>query len=766
MRIYIATLLFLLPYLAAAQSSCPVIPAPTSYVKKEGTFNFYRKIAIVEGPFWLTGDAAAKSYCTYFKDFLGLQLAVINAYRDGIFENGINLKKVKEPALGDEGYRLEVKPNAVIIKANTDTGFFYALQTFVQLMPVENFFKSNAKSIIPIQCCEILDIPRFKYRGMHLDVSRHFFPVAFIKNYIELLSMHKMNTFHWHLTDDQGWRIEIKKYPKLTEVGSRRKESMTGFYDDHQFDGKAYGGYYTQDEIKEVIAFAAARNVTVIPEIEMPGHALAALSAYPEFSCNGGPFEAATQWGVFDDVFCPTEETFNFLENILAEVTSLFPSRYIHIGGDECPKTRWKLCPKCQQRIKTEGLKDEHELQSYFIKRIEKFVSSKGKKIIGWDEILEGGLAPSATVMSWRGTEGGIAAARMGHDVIMTPGSHCYFDHYQSEPANEPVAIGGYTTLQKVYQYDPVPADSLTAEQQKFILGAQGNVWTEYIDSAKHVEYMAYPRAIALAEVLWSKKENRSYDNFSKRLLNHLGRLNKMGVNYSKSFLDVNAETSVDTNARKINVTLAKSITGGEIHYTTDGTVPGKKTPTYAMPLTVNTTGEIRAILLNGEDNGKVFSKKYIIHKATALPYSLTYPWKKYNGTTNCALTDGVAGELNRYNTWVGFKGSDMEVVIDLKVVQPLKKVSVNFYNKPRANIMLPLAVDCFISSDGINFNSVKKEIITNSNAENAITNCSININEDARYLKVSAKNVGKIATWGMAELADAWIFVDEVVVE
>jgi hexosaminidase len=612
MRKSLAFLFFVLPLITAAQNSCNVIPVPSSYIKKEGTFLFHRKIAIVEGPAWLTGDAAARFYCSYFKDFLGLQLAIVNAYRDGVFENGINLKKVKDPALGDEGYRLEVKPNAVIIKANTDTGLFYALQTFVQLMPLENFFKSNAKNKIPVQCCEIVDVPRFKYRGMHLDVSRHFFPVSFIKNYIDLLAMHKMNTFHWHLTDDQGWRIEIKKYPKLTEVGSLRKESMTGAFSDHIFDGKSYSGFYTQQEIKDVIAFAATRNVTIIPELEMPGHALAALAAYPQYSCTGGPFEVATQWGVFNDVFCPTEETFQFLEDVLTEVTALFPSPLIHIGGDECPKIRWKNCTKCQQRMKDEGLKDEHELQSYFIKRIEKFLNQKGKNIIGWDEILEGGLAPSATVMSWRGINGGIAAARMKHNVIMTPTSHCYFDYYQGDTSTEPIAIGGFTPLEKVYAYEPVPLDSLTPDQQKFILGAQGNVWTEYITTQQQVEYMAYPRGIALAEVLWSKKENRNYNDFSNRLLYHLQRLDKMDVNYSKSIFDVTTAITVDTLAKKTIITLNKSMSGGEIHYTTDGSEPTKKSPLYVSPFSVSAGTEIKAIPFYNERKGKTLKKKIV----------------------------------------------------------------------------------------------------------------------------------------------------------
>jgi hexosaminidase len=758
-------LFFVFPFCLNAQNNCPVIPLPTSYIQKAGTFTINKKTNIVEGPIWQTGDAAARIYSTYFQNFLGMPVTMVAAYRDGIFENGINLKKVKDISLGDEGYRLEIKPEAIVVKANSDTGFYYALQTLIQLMPVENFYNAKNKSIT-IQCCEIMDVPRFKYRGMHLDVCRHFFPVSFIKNYIELLAMHKMNTFHWHLTDDQGWRIEIKKYPKLTEVGSKRKESMIGFYDDNKFDATPHSGFYTQEEIKSVIAFAAARNVTVIPEIEMPGHALAALASYPEYSCTGGPFEVATKWGVFDDVFCPKEETFTFLEDVLTEVAALFPSAYIHVGGDECPKTKWRTCARCQQRMKDEGLKDEHELQSYFIKRIEKFLSTKGKKIIGWDEILEGGLAPSATVMSWRGIDGGIAAARLNHDVIMTPGSHCYFDHYQGEPATEHVSIGGYTTIKKVYDYEPIPTDSLTPAQQKFILGAQANLWSEYITTTQHAEYMAYPRAIALAEVLWSKKDQRNWSNFSARLLNHFKRFDKLKLNYAKNIFDVTATTSVDTLSNKVNIAFNKFVDFGEIRFTNDSSEPTKKSPLYNSPVAINTSSTLKAALFMNEGKGKPFEKKFQIHKATGLPYQLTNKWKSYDGGTVYGLTDGVTGELNKYNTWVGFSGKDLEAVIDLKKSQSIKKVSLNFYNKNRAWIYLPVSVEIFSSTDGINFTSLKKENMSSDGAANGIVNFSAALNVEARYLKVFAKSIGKCPNGTECDGQDAWMFVDEVVVE
>lgn len=745
--------------------SCNIIPKPSSLIEKSGTFTINKNTKIVEGPVWITGDIAAKTYRKFFQNFFGIEIAAVAAYREGIFVDGINLKKVKDNILGNEGYKLEVKEKAIIVQANTDTGFFYAMQTLFQLIPAENFYSKNKS--VSIRCCEITDVPRFKYRGMHLDCCRHFFPVSFIKNYIDLLAMHKMNTFHWHLTDDQAWRIQIKKYPNLIETGSKRKESMIGFYDDNKYDGKPDSGFYSQNDIKEIVAFAAERNVTVIPEIEMPGHALAALASYPEFSCTGGPFEVATKWGVFDDVFCPKEETFLFLENVLNEVCNLFQSKYIHIGGDECPKTRWKNCTHCQNLIKREGLKDENELQSYFIKRIEAFLYTKGKKIIGWDEILDGGLAPGATVMSWRGENGGIAAARLNHDVIMTPGSHCYFDHYQSDPATEPVSIGGYTTLQKVYSYEPVPADSLTAEQQKHILGAQSNLWSEYITTTEHAEYMAYPRAIALAEVLWSNKDARNWNDFSKRLLNHLKRVDKLKVNYAKSIYDVTATTVVDTIENKVLVQLSKFIEPGEIRYTIDGSEPSKKSFLYQKPFQVGNTSTVKAALfISGEQQGKTLSKDFLIHKITGLPYILSGKWKQYNGGTIYGLTDGVAGMLNQYNTWVGFSATDMDITVDMKEKKPVKKISVNFYNKNRAWIFLPVYAELFISDDGINFTPALRYEVEPDLSANSIFPVNFLINTETRYIKVFAKNIGKCPEGSECAGQDAWMFADEVTVE
>ncbi|MBI6120799.1 beta-N-acetylhexosaminidase [Salegentibacter maritimus] len=437
----------------------------------------------------------------------------------------------------DEAYNLIVTHEKVVVEGASAKGVFYGVQTLKQLLPLQSEIDAESAEIA-IPAVTISDAPAFDYRGMHLDVARHMFPVEFIKKYIDLIAMHKMNTFHWHLTEDQGWRIEIKQYPKLTEIGSIRKETMIEKnFDPYKGDGEEYGGYYTQEEVKDIVAYAAKRHVTVIPEIELPGHSRAVLAAYPELGNGTGPYEVATKWGVFKEILAPKEETFEFLENVLTEVMELFPSEYIHIGGDEAPKTEWEQSAQAQEVIKREGLKDEHELQSYFIRRIEKFLNENGRQIIGWDEILEGGLAPNATVMSWRGNQGGIEAAKQKHNVVMTPNTHLYFDHYQSDPETEPLAIGGNSTVSHVYSFDPVP-EELSAGEEKYILGAQANVWTEYMKDSDYVEYMVLPRMTALSEVVWTYPEERNWDEFKARLVEFKKLYDQMDLNYATHVFD------------------------------------------------------------------------------------------------------------------------------------------------------------------------------------------------------------------------------------
>jgi hexosaminidase len=529
------------------------------------------------------------------------------ANHDALRQAGVLVSIV--PGGAPESYRLDVTSKGAVIQAGDSAGAFYGLQTLRQLV----------EAAPRVRGIHVEDAPRFRYRGMHLDVARHFMPVAFVKRYIDLMSRHKLNTFHWHLTDDQGWRIEIRKYPRLTAVGGCRRETMVAKnFTPYVGDGTAHCGFYTQDEVRDVVAYARQRHVTVIPEIEMPGHAKAALSAYPNFACTPGPFEVRTTWGVDEDIFCPSEETFAFIDDVLGEVTQLFPGRYVHIGGDEVPKKRWRESSLAQDVMRRENLATPEALQSWFIRRVERMLVARGKRLIGWDEILEGGLAPEATVMSWRGTAGGIAAAREGHDVIMTPGSHLYFDAYQGDPKTEPLAIGGYLPLSRVYEFEPVP-DSLTVEQARHILGAQANLWSEYLKTPAAVEYMAWPRALALAEVVWSPRDARSWASFSMRLPHALASLDRLGVGYrlpDVSGLDGDRLTL----SSSVQVTLGTVIPGGVIRYTTDGSDPTLQSPVYAAPFTVPVDeGGVRVTARAFARNGRASAPRAATYRRTSL---------------------------------------------------------------------------------------------------------------------------------------------------
>ncbi len=500
-----------------------IIPRPSLMEVQDGSFCLTPDTAVTSPGAFLP---AAKLLARQLRRATGFPLPCRDAEHSGQGST-VTLEQAPEnSSLGPAGYELEIASDGICLKAVSLQGSFHACQTLLQLFPAaieSTVIQHNFSWEIPQLF--IRDLPRFAWRGMHLDVCRHFMPKMFVKKYIDLLTRYKLNIFHWHLTEDQGWRIEIKGYPKLTQIGAWRQEQ-----------GQSYGGFYTQDDVREIVEYAGERGVTIVPEIEMPGHAMAALAAYPELSCSGGPFELPTSWGIFDDVFCAgNERSFQFFETVLGEVLELFPGPYIHIGGDECPKTRWNVCPKCQERIATEDLHDENELQSYFIKRIEKFLSAHNRQLIGWDEILEGGLAPSAIVMSWRGLQGGVKAAELGHDVVMTPQAHCYFDYYQSlDRQNEPQAFDGYVPLENVYAFEPISPE-LSAEQAKYVLGGQGNLWTEYILDTQQAEYMLLPRMCALAEALWSEKEHRDLHDFIARLSAHYERFDVMGVSYRRS---------------------------------------------------------------------------------------------------------------------------------------------------------------------------------------------------------------------------------------
>ena len=518
------------PKTSVDMGSPEIIPAPVDILTNMSgkAFTLDRETVIQFSGSISKGNEIA-GYLNYLLDrFAGFSLEVIDE-TDKPARNSIYIELGNHPDLAAEGYHLAVNKKGVTISGSDEAGCFYGIITLSQMIS-----KQDESIVVPP--VEIVDYPRFKWRGVHLDVCRHFFPAEFIKKYLDIMAFHKMNTFHWHLTEDQGWRIEIKKYPKLTEIGAWRDQTMVGHYSDEPrtYDGKRHGGFYTQEEIAEIIQYATDRFITIVPEIEMPGHAKAAIAAYPELGVTGEKVKVKEEWGISPYIYNVEDETFTFLEDVLTEVIELFPGEYIHIGGDEAIKDQWKSSRAIQNKIKELGLKDEHELQSYFIKRIENFLNSKGKRLIGWDEILEGGLAPNATVMSWRGTEGGITAAKQHHEVVMTPTSHCYFDYYQSEDKeNEPLAIGGFLPLEKVYELEPVPG-VLTDEEAKYIIGAQANVWTEYIATGDKVEYMLLPRLSALSEVVWTPKEKKDWADFRTRLDRQVGLYDKLEWNYRK----------------------------------------------------------------------------------------------------------------------------------------------------------------------------------------------------------------------------------------
>ena len=600
--------------LLKAQDADPnlgIIPVPVSVKKASGQFVLSHETIV-------QADSPSNKAVLFFKDFLANNLAYNKAIiaKGGATNNVVTLTSAGTENLPAEGYRLTITPQQVTV-AGKGAGLFYGIQTLIQLIPLER----GATSKLP--CVQVEDYPRFGYRGAMLDVGRHFFSVEMVKKYIDLLAAYKLNNFHWHLTEDQGWRIEIKKYPKLTQIGSMRAQTLIGGYRDRtpqQFDNTPYGGFYTQDQIRDVVKYATARYINVVPEIEMPGHSSAALAAYPELGCEPGKaYKAAETWGVFKDIYCPSEKTFSFLEDVLTEVMELFPSKYIHIGGDEAPKDAWKNSAFCQQLIKKLKLKDEHGLQSYFIQRMEKFLNSKGRSIIGWDEILEGGLAPNATVMSWRGEDGGIAAAQQKHKVIMTPGSNgLYIDHGQGKPSQEPLSIGGNEPLSKIYSYNPTPA-VLTPEQQQYIEGVQANLWTEYIPTDAKVEYMLLPRLMALSEVAWSPLANKNFKDFSEtRLPGHLAWLDKNGFNYRVPTA-IGAKDTVMIGS-EVTATLKPSVDGAKVYYTIDGYSPRETDLIYNIPLSFpvpqDQYRELQTIVITPSGKRSVVTRTVVYNKA------------------------------------------------------------------------------------------------------------------------------------------------------
>lgn len=764
-------------FFTAGAQSVQLIPQPSSVKQPKTAARFAINAAtvlVLEGS---NLEQPAMFLNDYLEQYYKLRLSIVN---NSTSKNAIRLNYERMDNEIPGAYRLTVDDKGVYIAGDNDAGVFYGIQTLIQLLPVPDPRVKVAAVKTSIPFISVEDAPRFEYRGMHLDVGRHFLPVSFVKKYIDYLALHKFNTFHWHLTEDQGWRIEIKKYPELNRMGAWRNGTIIGRYPGTGNDNIPHGGYYTQQEIKEVVQYAKNRFIDVIPEIEMPGHSSAAIAAYNWLSCfpekttaipanmisnrtrneqnRGGVKYVQETWGVFDDVFCAGKEsTFTFLQDVIDEVTTLFPSKYFHIGGDECPKTHWKQCEACQKRMKENNLKDEHELQSYFVQRIEKYLNSKGKKLIGWDEILEGGLAPNAVVMSWRGESGGIEAAKQKHGVIMTPGNPVYFDHSQSENEDS-ITIGGYNPIEKVYAWDPVPAE-LSAEEGKYILGAQANVWTEYMDNPAKVEYMIFPRMAALSEVLWSKKENRNWASFEKKLVTQFNRYSLWNAGYSKAFYDIKAKVLPATSGAGVLWELSgKSTEKIMIQRKGQGATMLYQRP---IPVTGNST-------YSASNSKLTLWQTFRFNKATGKKITLTTPpSKSYPGDGAFTLVNGVQNEkgLSKSKEFLGFSGTDCEAVIDLGKNEEISKVVVHTLRQTGSWIWQPLSTEVFVSADGQEFIAVGLSDDFNVSIK-GLEKGNMQVSFDSRktrYVKVVVKNWGEIRTGEPGAGNKAWLFVDEI---
>lgn len=691
---------------------CPILPRPQQVDKQQGQY-VMRGEQTVAFP-----DSSAGAH------------TVFRYLSEALRPAGISLKQVAPEVkasirwsfsdqLAEEAYTLTITPEAISICSSPSAkGLFYGVQSLLQLLPPSAWdTKQKPAESYQLPAMNLTDAPRFAYRGAMMDVGRNFLPKEAVLKMLDLMAFYKLNTFHFHLTDDQGWRIEIKKYPRLTEKGAYRKQTQVGhcdYYFPRRYDGIEKRGFYTQDEIREIVRYAADRFITVIPEIEMPGHSSAALACYPELSCGlGKTYVVRDYYDVFDEVYCPKEHTFRFLEDVLTEVIDLFPSHYIHIGGDECPKKAWKKCSHCQALMKQLNLPDESALQSWFIHRIEKFVNSRGRDIIGWDEILEGGLAPRATVMSWRGEAGGIEAARQQHSVIMTPGEYCYFDFYQEDPEEAPLAIGGYLPLDKVYSYNPLPGE-LTAEEQKYIIGVQANIWGEYIQTPDYFEYMTFPRLIAMSEVQWTQPERKDFASFARRLDREFERLGYRGVNACRHFYNVLIEGGWKEEKKNFEVDLHTLCPDADIRYAIGDSVITPSSARYEHPIVLTEEATVYAqAFRQGKPLGNVTRRTFAVNKATGCRYACT-PAAEWEYTQeDTGLTDGVRGYAKNLRCWGRLGQDTARVTLTLHQTDTLREVRFASVWRPANELWPPRVVRVSVSTDGQQFTTVGEQALT-----------------------------------------------------
>jgi hexosaminidase len=759
-------------------TSINIIPKPLYIELHKGNFTINSNTRLLV----FGNDSLVSKQAEFLNDAIkntsGICLKIDNN-RKNLINNFIRFQIVHIPELGTEGYKLEVYTNSIIIQANDAHGLFYGIQSLLQLLPPEIFSSTKVENIkLKVPCLLIKDKPNYAYRGMHLDVSRHFFPKEFIKKYLDLMAMYKMNYFHWHLTDDNGWRIEIKKYPLLTKISAwrvdREKQPWDKWSPIKSGEKATYGGYYTQKDIKEIIRYAADRFITVIPEIEMPAHTSEVFAAYPQYSCTGDTLSVCPgSYWPNKDLFCAgNDSTFTFIENILSEVCNLFPGPYIHIGGDEADKTLWDTCPKCKGRIQSEGLKSVDDLQSYFINRIDKFLISKHKKMIGWDEIMEGNLSPQATVMCWNGIFKGIEAAKQDHDVIMTPTKYCYFDYYQANPAFDSLGTGGVITLKDVYSFDPSPSD-LNEKEAKHILGAQANLWTEYIKTPDRAEYMILPRMLALSEDVWSGKENKNWVDFLRRVNKHYQIFNAMGLDYSHGSYAVKIKPFFNDTLKQFKVTFDSEQLHPKIYYTLDGNDPDTNSIIYNKPFLINKTTTIKAAIFKNNIPIQGITKMTTFN-GYELGKKIFYaepPSEKYIGENrNNTLIDGLRGSTYFYDgNWQGFLKNNFDVIIDLGTSASVNKISVDFLHNLSSWIFLPLSINISVSADGIDYQDFKSYLNT---AEQETDSLFIKVfNEEIngmniRFIHIIAKNIGVCPSWHVGAGEPAWLFCDEILIE